>query len=554
MKKLSQSKKKKVYLNRVQNYIFQIAPKDLNLVGSRRFGKSEGVGMPVILRNIQAMPRSNGAIVATTYKQALTRTLPATLHALSRMNYIEGVHYYVGKRAPKKANFKEPYIIPRNWDYIIHWYNGSINTIISQDIAFSSNSLTLDYVFADEAKTLNYEKLVNETLPANSGLHYFKDCPWHTGTTFISDMPTNKAGEWFLKKVEDMDPELLKLVEGIIYQIWLLKQKPNANLPHIQSKINALNKELSFYRSKLSLFMVVNILDNLEIVGVQYVEDMFRNLPPHVFLSAILSLKVRSVERLFYAALDKRKHYYTAVNNSFLERFRKTDGSIDIKKASSYKYNCEQDLDIDKNKPLCIAFDTNININWVCVGQPDHLNNKIKVINSLYVKTPMMLPELIQKFANYYSVLQNKHVVFYYDHTFLQGKSATNSETFADTIIRVLQENDFYVTEVYIGQAEKHDIKHKAIDMALKNQKGLMPLFNELNNEDLITALEKAGTKLTARGWGKDKSEEKLPDKDENPTEHRTDATDAFDTLFLGCNNHPQYISDATIKLSTEFG
>jgi len=551
MKKLTD--KKTLYLNRAQNYIFQIGAKNLTVIGSRRVGKSEGIIMPVLLRNVQAMPKSNGAIVGTSYKQILTRTLPATLHALSRLNYQEGVHFFVGRRAPKKANFQEPYIMPRSWDYIIHWYNGSINTLISQDVPFSSNSLTTDYDIIDEAKTINYEKLVNETFPANSGLYHFKESPWHTGITIVTDMPTNKAGEWIFKKSQELDKELLSVIETIIFEIWKLKQKPNSNLPHIQNQINNLNKELNFYRSKLSLFMVLNILDNLEVVGVQYVDDMFRNLPPHVFLSAILSLKVKNVDGLFYAAIDKNKHYYTAVNNSFLNNFRRKDGSIDVKKACSHKYNCLQDTDIDKNKPLYIAFDTNININWIVIGQPDYLNNKLKILNSIFVKTPMMLPELIQKFCNYYSSLPNKHVVFYYDQTFLQGRSGTSSESFSETIIRVLTANNYYVTDVYIGQAERHAIKHKSIDMALKGQKGLMPVFNEINNEALISALEKAGTKLTALGWGKDKSEEKLPDTEENPTEHRTDGTDAFDTLFIGCNNFPQYISEESIILSTKF-
>jgi len=55
--------------------------------------------MPTLLRNLQAMPRSSGAIVAATFKQALTRTLPATFHAFNRLGYQENIHYYVGRKA-----------------------------------------------------------------------------------------------------------------------------------------------------------------------------------------------------------------------------------------------------------------------------------------------------------------------------------------------------------------------------------------------------------------------------------------------------------------------
>ena len=34
---------------------------------------------------------------------------------------------------------------------------------------------------------------------------------------------------------------------------------------------------------------------------------------------------------------------------------------------------------------------------------------------------------------------------------------------------------------------------------------------------------------------------EKQPESEEDPLEHRTDGTDAFDTLYIGCEKFPQY-------------
>lgn len=551
MKKLSQIKKK-IYLNKAQAYLFQIAPRNLTVIGSRRSGKSEGIIMPILLRNVQSMPQSNGAIVARSYKQALTRTLPATLHALSRLGYQENVHYYIGKKAPKNANFPEPFIIPRNWDYVIHWYNGAINTIISQDVPFSSNSLTTDYIIADEARSLNEKKFNEELLPANSGLHYFNDVCWHKGITLVSDMPLNQGEGWILKRLEQFNPDVLKVIEDIIFKIYLLQNKPNSNDVHLKFELNKLNKELNQYRSLLNMFYVLNILDNVEIVGTQYIDDMFRNLSPYLFLTQMLSLKVRNIDGSFYSALDRRKHYYVATNNDYLNKFRKSDGSIDIHNISQQKFNCLQDTDLNYNMPLFVAFDTNININWIVVGQPDYNKNKLYILNSFYVKSPALLDELITLFANYYSPFDNKHIIFYYDHTFLQGRSATNSECFHDSIVRLFQQNNWYVDDVYIGQAERHDIKHQTINFALKGENGILPVFNEVNNEILVQALEQTKTKLSANGWGKDKSQEKYIDSELNPVEFRTDGTDAFDTLFIGCNSFHQYTGNK-IKLSTEF-
>ena len=42
-------------------------------------------------------------------------------------------------------------------------------------------------------------------------------------------------------------------------------------------------------------------------------------------------------------------------------------------------------------------------------------------------------------------------------------------------------------------------------------------------------------------GFRKNKSMEKLPESAEDLLEHRTDGTDAFDTLYIGCEKFPQH-------------
>ena len=531
-----EKKRKKFYLNEAQQYVHQIAARNLTAIASRRFGKSEGIIMPILLRNIQAMPKSSGAIVGANYKQLLTRTLPATFHALTRLGYKQNVHYYVGRKAPVSAGFKEPYIKPLNWDYFVHWYNGSVNALISQDIPYSSNSLTLDYAIVDEARTINHEKFQNETIPAISGLAYFKDCPWHTGITKVSDMPTKKSEQWLLEDKKHMDNDLLMYIEGLLYQIYeasLLNQSH-----YTKTKIKKINKELNKYRQELNLFVVYNVLDNLEVIGERYVNDQYRNLTRFQFLTAILSQHIKNTEGGFYAALNDKVHYYTAYDNSYLNEFRTGYGDIDWRAAKEQSFNCKQDTDIDVNKPLYIAFDTNININWLVCGQPDYDKNELLTLKSFYVKHPRMLVELCNEFADYYEPLPNKEVVFYYDHTFLQGKSSISVEGFYQVIERVLDSRGWYVTSKYIGQAPKHESKHKDIDQAFKGLRNLFPKFNQPNNEILLQSMEQTGTRVNTNGWGKDKTGEKKPETPQDPYELRTDGGDAWDTLFIGCNHH----------------
>ncbi len=78
-----------------------------------------------------------------------------------------------------------------------------------------------------------------------------------------------------------------------------------------------------------------------------------------------------------------------------------------------------------------------------------------------------------------------------------------------------------------------------------------MPFFNRSNNDNLILAIQSAGV---SRGRNefflhyatkalhdncKDKSGEKLAESEEDLLEHRTNGSDAFDTLYIGCEKFP---------------
>lgn len=69
-----------------------------------------------------------------------------------------------------------------------------------------------------------------------------------------------------------------------------------------------------------------------------------------------------------------------------------------------------------------------------------------------------------------------------------------------------------------------------------------MPYFNCLNNDDLILVIQSIGVYRERNSFRKkSKSTEKNPESEENLLEHRTDGTDAFDTLYIGCEKFPQH-------------
>ena len=89
----------------------------------------------------------------------------------------------------------------------------------------------------------------------------------------------------------------------------------------------------------------------------------------------------------------------------------------------------------------------------------------------------------------------------------------------------------------------RHDEKYLLINQGFAGKQRLMPFFNRSNNEDLILAIQSAGVSRGRNGFRKDKSGEKLAESEEDLLEHRTDGTDAFDTLYIGCEKFPYHDS-----------
>ena len=74
------------------------------------------------------------------------------------------------------------------------------------------------------------------------------------------------------------------------------------------------------------------------------------------------------------------------------------------------------------------------------------------------------------------------------------------------------------------------------INRMLAGQAKLVPMFNRENNEDILISIQTAGV----YNGGKDKRGEKLAESDEDRLESRTDGSDAFDTVVIGCERFPQ--------------
>ena len=308
-----------------------------------------------------------------------------------------------------------------------------------------------------------------------------------------------------------------------------------------------------------SAFVVrrASTLENVDVLGEEYIRQMKRDLPPYTFMVSILNVKIKKSNDGFYSNLDiDHVHGYIPDEIDPLSqanfRTEKATGIIGGKKITSESYqpdlkelsernDCRMDSDCVNDLPLYIAFDYNANINTLVVGQVYQRDGleAVNVIKSFYVKNERKLRELVDDFSHYYAPKRavNRDVVYFYDATAKQGASyALTDERFYQAVIKELERNGWNVTAIDMGVPEQHEVKHRIINNGLAGIEYPAIRINQPNNPDLIIALQLCEVSIGYQGFRKDKSQEKKPETEDNlPLQQRTDFTDAFDSLYLGC-------------------
>lgn len=525
---------KRIYFNKPQRLTQLIGANTTVIVAGRRTGKTDSIAAPFVLRNMQRMPGSTGGIVVPTFKHGLTNTIPGLLAAWKRWGYVEGLHYVVGKKPPK--SFRQPIIDPKDYEHVISFYNGSVAVIISQDRPGSSNSLTLSWLLVDEAKFIDYAKLKDETLPANGGIKsYFGKHSFNHSIMILSDMPQTQKGSWFLHYRDKMDSKLIATIEATVYEIWRTKErirslnaKGEPVPPYLKGYLRRLDRDLNKMRSVAVYYREYSSIENLQLLGENYIKQMKRDLTPLTFQTSILCQRIGIAKDGFYSSM-REGHKYDANDNQYLDTlgFDYDFSALDSR----------ADKDVDPDAPICIGMDYNANINWIVAGQPR--DRRLNVIKSFYVKFERKIPALIEDFCRYYSSHRNKTVVFYYDATALGSNYAVNEQDFRWVVVHEFERQGWRCEAVYLGNPMRHDEKYLLINQGFAGKQRLMPFFNRSNNEDLILAVQSAGVSRGRNGFRKDKSGEKLAESEEDLLEHRTDGTDAFDTLYIGAEKFP---------------
>lgn len=459
--------------------------KTIVLEWARGTGKSTILGW-FVKEAVKQMPRATGILVGETYQQILSRTLPSTKAGLEMFGIYEGIDYVVGKSG-KSLGFEMPFQSPDKWDNTIHFSNGFIWIMVSNDQANAGRGINSSIVIGDEAVLLDQEKLFNNVQTTNrstcGGL--YEDQPLCNAEIYASSVAMTKKGQWFT--------DLEALAKKEPWKVLFVKAPATIN-KHNLSK--------------------------------DWFERMKDNAPSQMHYDAeIKNIRPAKVTNGFYPALNPKEHYYRySYDNDYLESLGTN--------AKKKDFNCRQDTDYMKHKPLIVTIDWG-NFNSMTVAQDQ--GDVFRKLKTFHVISPKIIDDLIdEEFAPYYEHKKqfNNVIEFYYDRNG-NNKQANSRLTFAEQAIECFKRNGWKViTKVRKGSENPgHNDKFIVINYLLKygGTMGLPQIqINENNCADLIVSLENApaipGNKPNT--IVKDKRSEKSKN---TPQEHATHFSDTFD-------------------------
>lgn len=184
----------------------------------------------------------------------------------------------------------------------------------------------MSWLLVDEAKFIDYAKLKDETLPANGSIKsHFGKHSFNHSIMILSDMPQTQKGSWFLHYRDKMDSELIATIEATVYEIWRTKDRirklNNSQSPvpdYLKGYLRRLDRDLNKMRSVAVYYREYSSIENLQLLGENYIKQMKRDLTPLTFQTSILCQRIGIAKDGFYSSM-REGHKYDANDNQYLD-------------------------------------------------------------------------------------------------------------------------------------------------------------------------------------------------------------------------------------------
>lgn len=440
---------------------------------------------------IREMPRSSGALPASTYKDMLSNIVPSLIQGLEMFGYYEGLHYFIGERPPRnwRNSWGTAYQPPKGgFDHYITFWNGTGAHMLSQDLKGDGRGLNIDWLDVDEAAKLDGSRLQQDVEPTLRGTNVraFKKSKYF-GSRFIS---TSAALE----------------EEGTWYQQY---------------------EEQALYNPKKYLFVKATSHHNAANLRPGFLEEAKENAYSEtVYLAEYENVRPNIVKDGFYPLLDARVHAYNDYNYKFITRV-------------GQELDCRGDNDLVRGQPLIIAADFGAAINSCSTNQFLRSINEYRTLKSMYAlgEDKKIQDDLYDTWHKYYLPHQAScpEVYFWYDN---QGNAATGNTRYtrAQQVQKQLNAKGWKVQLMTTGQTNVlHDLKYVLFIRILSEKDPRYPKYriNKGNAPELWISMRLAKARKSPTGLiQKVKNSEKKGSK--LPRQHATDLSDANDTALWG--------------------
>lgn len=571
-----------IYENPAQSKRRRYRCRETYEVAGRGTGKTTDIAEHVKETSMR-IPRSSNVFLGCSIKQLYIKTWPAVVKGLEMMGMVEG-RDFLRQRPPAKLHWPLPLSKPRSWENVTIFPTGAVWYSISMAVRASVNGMTLSSAAADETRYLPFQKMKEELFPAirpeliskGSGLMgdgfrntakytfgYNVDYnPLYLSKFFVSDPSiTQKQALW--------EQEELSQTDDINHEIDLMLAEAD-EMPELWH-VDGFLKRINELRCQSKIFFRFSSIENIEILGESWFRQMRRELPPIMYNIQILGQRKGLAKDGYYCNFDQSIHTYhqsdlavmdklmsdyttrysrTALDQAKNPTFVEYD-AIDLTRTALVD-DCSLDLDLEYKDPLRIAFDYNANLNCVVIGQLRKFEGRetLMVLKSMFTLNEKKIRALCHNLCVYYRPFIDRggDFIYYYDSTAKQGASlayaveGANAQNFNDVVIEELKRHGANVMPVDIGSPMKHNQKFQFICDVFSYHQGPSVKINadEDRNEYLITAMENCACEQGPNGIRKYKGGEKLRAKSEGAEgaidpRIRTDVTDAFDTLLIGC-------------------
>lgn len=461
-------------VNKPQAKAYTVMAEEMYALIGRGGGKTVGIIAPWILHKVQEMPRSNGGLIGKSFTDIETKILQPLFMAFQTLGLEKDIDYLYGKRPPEI--WEKPLTPIIDYQHVLSFPNGTTMELISLHLKGSANGKSLQWIVCDEAKFMNEEQLRSEVFPILRGhVNYFGHSPWYGAKLFVTDKLSPNI-DWLLEKRKLVRQDRIKVV--VKYQLLVNKLRlslagaSETNAVNIQHRINLLERSLALLRKGLVYVVEASAKDNIENLSPSFFENMKRSLTPYEYSVAIENNDPTRVENNFYAQRNESHLHYT-------------------------------DDDDDYMKPIGVALDYQASLSPLVSFQVSDKvagYDKLTLLDSVYVKHPLGLKEVVDKFCDMHEHRPCKEVYYFFDHTAIGRQNGV--DTFADRVSSYFIERGWKLTRIYIGSLPDKDIQYEQIKGLFQNNgsNGLQITMNAEGCSTLIMAMDRTETKVGSNG------------------------------------------------------